>query len=92
MCESILLVVLNDGETFSDMAGCHIVATRLDELEEAMNEGDEKGLFENCESLPIGPITDVHKILKWMRVFFPDMQVEEDLDGQVLLYTGIYDK
>lgn len=84
-----LIVVLDDGETFGPLQGSNIVALpdgldSLEKIEEYLEEHED-----SLDALPMRSIKDSDTIIRWMRIFFPDMQVEQDNDGQVVIYTGI---
>lgn len=85
------IVVLNDGETYTGIMGCQIAA--IPHFEE-MLETDQVESFlkeEEYDHLYLGEVMDSDTILRWFRIFFPNMEVEQDQDGQVLIYTGIYE-
>jgi len=85
-----LIMVLNDGETFSPLQGSMIVSlpngmVTSDEIEKYLEKAD-------FDALPIQSVKDSDTVMRWMRIFFPNMQVETDNDGQVIIYTGIIEK
>jgi len=85
-----LIMVLNDGKTFSPLQGSMIVSlpdsvVEVDDVEKFLKEGD-------YDHFHIGEIKDSDTVMRWMRVFFPDMQVLQDEDGQIVIHTGIIEK
>lgn len=80
---SDLVVVLNDDSTFTSLEGCTTAQVALDE------NGDLPEDWANA-SLPLAPINDETTLLSYMRIFFPNLQLEEDSSGQLLIYTDIY--
>ena len=81
-----LVTVLNDGETFSDIQGTMIAVVpddiEDDEVETFLKEGD-------YDHFMLEEVTDSNTLMLWFTIFFPGMQVEEDNDGQLIIYTGI---
>jgi hypothetical protein len=79
-----LVTVLNDGDTFTSTEGTKIAAVPddVEDVETFLKEGD-------YDSLPLGEVKDSDTILRFFRLFFPEMQVDTDNDGQVIIYTGI---
>lgn len=82
-----LVTVLNDGDTYTDTPGTKIAAIPQhvfdgDDVETFLKEG-------KYDQLPLEEVKDAETILKFFRLFFPGMQVEQDNDGQVVIYTGI---
>ena len=81
-----LVVVLNDGETFSSVKGAKIVPVPNsgsdDEIVRYLKNGSYK-------SLPLGEVNNIETILDFFRLFFPDMKVEEEMDGNILIDTGV---
>ena len=84
----MLITVLNDGETYTNIEGSHIVAVddnmSAEDIEEMLAE-------DNYAAFELGEVKDSNTILNFFRIFFPQMQVEQDSDGQVLIYTGIFE-
>ena len=82
-----LVTVLNDGDTFTSIEGTMIAAVpdevfESDDVESFLKEG-------NYDHLMLGEVKDSATILRFFRIFFPNMQIEQDNDGQVVIYTGI---
>lgn len=85
-----LIVALNDNSTFTPLEGCYI-ACLTDEQQLESDLTSEIPNPEDCDHLMIGPVESTDQIFKWMRIFFPNMRVEEDDDGQVVIHTGVYE-
>lgn len=85
----MLIVVLNDGDTFTNMEGTMIAAVP----DEAFDDDDVESFLKEGEydHLMLGEVKDSETILRWFRIFFPNMEVGTDNDGQVLIYTGIFE-
>lgn len=82
-----LVTVLNDGDTFTSMEGTMIAAVP----DEVFDEDDVESFLKegNYDHLPIGEVKDSETIARWFRIFFPNMEVGTDNDGQVIIHTGI---
>ena len=85
----MLITVLNDGDTFTNMEGTMIAAVP----DEVFDEDDVESFLKEGEydHLMLEEVKDSETIRRWFRIFFPNMQVEQDSDGQVLIYTGIFE-
>lgn len=88
-----LIIVLNDGETFSNATGCLLVSVpenveSTDEIEDFLKEGNYPHL---TFGQPMSQSVETMRELRaWMSALMPEASVELDNDGQIVIYTGEY--
>jgi len=90
-----LIVVLNDGETFTNLEGCFIEA--IPEPYDPSSSGEIESFLKDTkiehDSFPLAPISSgaeaMDTIMKWMTIFFPHMHVREDESGCYVIETNI---
>jgi hypothetical protein len=85
--ETTLYTVLEDGthgpiEASMIAAVPDSIVADADGVEQFLKTGE-------YDHFHLGEIKDSATVMTWMRIFFPNMQVEQDNDGQVIIYTGI---
>lgn len=82
-----LYVALSERGTYDAAKDCILAA-----VPDSVDIEDMEQFLKNEEynSMPLSEVEDPADILRFFRLFFPNMILDTDNEGQVVIHTGIY--